>query len=233
MKEIVNLINKHFKPISIFLYGSRARGDFVEGSDYELGVLFPRKSYVRRSKIKEVVDKKGFSIFPFEYESFLLGDIDTPFQKNIYLHELVLSGRTLSGKRVIENMDAPQIRTIDLIQDLRFNIGYSLASVISHKNKDRRTASAEFHKSCIFGTRDLEILQLRVFPGGFDNISDLSKRLNLGKYSSLVEKAFSARVDKREYEECDIFENISYLNKFIEPVLLDFFEKYGNAVLIG
>ncbi|MEM2089771.1 MAG: nucleotidyltransferase domain-containing protein [Candidatus Pacearchaeota archaeon] len=73
LKEIVKLLNKHFKPISIFLYGSRARTDFLKRSDFEVGVLFSKDNYVGRSEIKKVVDKKGFNIYPFEYEEFLQG----------------------------------------------------------------------------------------------------------------------------------------------------------------
>ena len=233
MEEIVKLLNQHFEPISIFLYGSRARTDFTKKSDFEIGVLFSKTNYVGRSEIKKVISKKGFNIYPFEYEAFLQGKIDTPFQKNIYLRELILAGKTLSGEKVIEKMKAPQIRVIDLIQDLRFNLGYTLASVISHRNDDNKTASIEFYKSCLFATRDLEILQFRVFPLTYDEILQNSKKLDLREYRELVEKAYNVRNDKTEYEEKDLFQNISYLNEFIEPLLLEFFEKNGNKVLIG
>ena len=49
-----------------------------------------------------------------------------------------MAGKTLSGEKVIEKMKAPQISIIDLIQDLRFNLGYALASVISYRNGDKK-----------------------------------------------------------------------------------------------
>ena len=232
MEEVVKLLTKHFKPISIFLYGSRARIDFLKRSDFEIGILFSKDNYVRRSKIKKVISKKGFNIYPFEYEEFLQGKIDTPFQKKIYLRELILAGKTLSGEKVIEKMKAPQISMMDLIQDLRFNLGYALASVISHRNGDKITASTEFYKSCLFATRTLIILKLRVFPLTYDEILENSKKLDLGEYKELVEKAYKIRNGKNEYEDKDLFQNISYLNEFIEPLLLESFEKSGNLTLI-
>ncbi|MCK4730400.1 MAG: nucleotidyltransferase domain-containing protein [Candidatus Aenigmarchaeota archaeon] len=232
MEEVINLLNKQFNPISIFLYGSRARNDFTEKSDFEIGVLFSKDNCVRRSEIKKVISKEGFNIYPFEYEEFLYGKIDTPFQKKIYLRELILAGKTLSGEKVIEKMKAPQINIIDLIQDLRFNLGYAFASMHSNRNGDKKTASYEFYKSCLFATRDLEILQLRVFPIGFENVLNSSRKLNIGEYQKLVEKAFNVRKGEQEYEEQDIFKNISYLNEFIEPILLNFFEKSKNEILV-
>ncbi len=232
MEEIIKLLNKYFNPISIFLYGSRARTDFMKKSDFEIGVFFSKDNYAGRNEIKKIVSNELFNIYPFEYEHFIQGKIDTPFQKNIYLCELILAGKTLSGEKIIEKMKAPQIGIIDLIQDLRFNLGYALASVISHRNGDKKTASYEFYKSCLFATRDLEILQLKVFPIGFNNILNFSKKLNINEYKNLVEKAFNIRKSKQKYKEQDIFKNISYINEFIEPLLLESFEKNKNMKFI-
>ena len=232
MEEVVKLLIKHFKPISIFLYGSRARTDFLKRSDFEIDILFSKDNYVGRSEIKKVVSKKGFNIYPFEYEEFLQGKIDTPFQKKIYLRELILAGKTLYGEKVVEKMKAPQISIIDLIQDLRFNLGYALASIISHRNGDKVTASTEFYKSCLFATRTLIILKLRVFPLTYGEILKKSKQIDLGEYKELVEKAYKVRNGKSEYEDTRLFQNISYLNEFIEPLLLESFEKNSNLTLI-
>ncbi|MFH1325159.1 MAG: nucleotidyltransferase domain-containing protein [archaeon] len=232
LKEVLDLLNKNFKPKSVFLYGSRARKDFTAKSDFEMGVLFSKENYTERERIKNIVNKKNFSVYPFEYESFISGKIDTPFQKKIYLRELILTGKTISGEKVIEKMKAPQISIIDLIQDLRFNLGYALASMHSHRNGDKISASLEFYKSCLFSTRDLEILKFRTFPTNFNEILNLSNKLNIGEYQKLVEKAFNIRKENAEYEEKDIFLNISYLNKFIEPVLLKLFKEKGNAILL-
>ena len=235
MKKIDNILKKIIKlcnPASIFLYGSRARTDFLKRSDYEIGVLIPENRYITRSQIKKNISVPNINIYPFRLENFSKGVIDTPFQKSIYLRELVLAGKTLYGEKIIENMKLPTITVVDLIQDLRFNIGYALASVNSHRNNDKRTASLEFYKSCLFGTRNLLILRKKKFALTYDDIYNSSKEINLDIYSRLVKKAYKCRPGKNKYSEHDLFENISYLNRFMEPQLIKYFEKNGNKVVI-
>lgn len=219
-------------PVSVFLYGSRARADFLKRSDFEIGVLIPTDRYVSRSELKKAVGEDGINVYPFRLEDLKKGIIDTPFQKIIYLRELVSAGKTLHGEKVVENMKAPAITVVDVMQDLRFNIGYALGALISHRNKDFKTASLEFYKSCLFGTRSFLILKKRKFALSYDEIFSLSKELNLDVYSDLVKTAYKCRIGKTKYSEMDIFQNISYLNKFIEPELMKYFEKYGNKALI-
>lgn len=235
MNKLDNVLNKlqnFCKPVSIFLYGSRARNDFLRRSDFEIGVLMLKKNYIRRNKIKKAINKKGINIYPFVYEDFIKYKIDTPFQKSIYLSELILGGKTLRGKKVIENMKPPEIRVIDIIQDLRFNLGYAFASMHSYRNGDKFTARYEFFKSCLFGTRCLEILKLKKFPISFDDIYKFSKKLNLGEYNSLVSTAYKLRQGKTKFKEEDIFKNISYLNEFMELQIIKYFKGNGNKILI-
>ena len=235
MKKIDVVLNKIIKlcnPTSIFLYGSRARTDFLKRSDFEIGVLIPESRYFSRSDIKKNINIPNVSIYPFRLEDFTNGIIDTPFQKSVYLRELISAGKTLYGKKVIEHMKPPAITTIDLMQDLRFNIGYALASIISHRNHDTKTTSLEFYKSCLFGTRNLVLLKKRKFALTYDEIFLLSKEINLDIYADLVRSAYQCRIGKAKYSEIDLFKNISYLNKFIEPELMKYFKKYGDKIII-
>ena len=235
MKKIDVVLNKIIKlcnPTSIFLYGSRARTDFLKRSDFEIGVLIPESRYFSRSDIKKNINIPNVSIYPFRLEDFTNGIIDTPFQKSVYLRELISAGKTLYGKKVIEHMKPPAITTIDLMQDLRFNIGYALASIISHRNHDTKTTSLEFYKSCLFGTRNLVLLKKRKFALTYDEIFLLSKEINLDIYADLVKTAYQCRIGKAKYSEIDLFKNISYLNKFIEPELMKYFKKYGDKIII-
>jgi predicted nucleotidyltransferase len=230
---ILNKIEKLCKPVSIFLYGSRSRTDFLKRSDFEIGVLMKKSKYTGRSKIKGTIGEKGFNIYPFKYEDFIKGKLDTPFQKSIYLREIVEAGKTLRGKEIVENMKAPVIKVIDIIQDLRFNLGYAFASMHSYRNNDKFTASYEFYKSCMFGLRDLEILKLKKFVVPYDDIYKLSKKLKLNKdYKDLVYTAYKARQILRPFQYKDIFTNISFSNEFIEPQIVNYFKKNGNKVLI-
>jgi len=235
MKKINVVLGKIVKlcnPASIFLYGSRARTDFLKRSDFEIGVLIPESRYVSRADIKKSIDIPNVNIYPFRLEDFKNGIIDTPFQKSVYLRELVTAGKTLYGEKVIEQMKPPALTIVDFMQDLRFNIGYALASVISHRNKDPKTTSLEFYKSCLFATRSLVALKKRKFALTYDEIFSFSKEINLGVYSDLVKFAYECRLGKSKYAENYLYENISYSNKFIEPELVKYFKKFGNKVII-
>ncbi len=230
-KLIINKLKK-FKPESIFLYGSRARTDYTKGSDFEVGIIFKKQNYIHRKELKEAIKEKGINVYPFKLKDIKIRVLDTPFQKAIYLRELILAGKTIYGEKIIENIKPPEIKVIDIIQDLRFNIGYAFASMHSYRNGDKKTGAYEFYKSCLYGTRDLEILKLRKFPLSFTEIYELSKKLNLKKYSSLVLNAYKLRQSKTRFEEANIFKNISYLNEFMEPQLIEYFNKKGDKILI-
>lgn len=229
---VLDKIEKLCNPRSIFLYGSRSRSDFTEDSDYEIGVLISETNYIGRSIIERKINEKNFSIYPFKYKDFIEGKIDAPFQKNIYLYELVGAGKTLRGDSVIEKMDLPSITIIDLMQRIRFDIGFALGAIMSNRNGDVKTASVEFYKSCLFGLRVLEIFELRKFAFTYQDIYSFSKELDLGKYENLIFNAYSVRINGRKFEDKDLFKNISFLNEFIETKIVEYFNKNGNEKII-
>ena len=216
---------KKLNPKSAFLYGSRARKDYLKNSDYEIGVLFSKGNYLSRSELKIIFKKyKNFNIYPFEYEKFKKGEIDTPFQKNIYLKEIIEKGKTIVEDEVIKNMKSPKIQIIDIMQDIRFNIGRSLDSIICEREGNSKIATSIFSKSCLFGTRDLIILKLKKFPVSYDEIYKLSKKLNLGEYKKVVENAYKIRRGKKAQKN-NLFKNISYLNQFVEKEIITSYKK--------
>ncbi len=229
---VLKKIIKTYNPVSVFIYGSRARKDFLKNSDFEIGVVTHTDGFAGSNKLNDTFAKDGINVYLFKLDDFKNGIIDTPFQKNIHLRELIAAGKTLHGEKIIENMKTPAITIVDVVQDLRFNIGYALGALIAHRNKDFKTASLEFYKSCLFGTRSLLILKKRKFALSYDEIFSLSKELDLDIYSDLVTTAYNCRTGRAKYSEIHIFQNISYLNKFIEPELMKYFEKYGNKTLI-
>jgi hypothetical protein len=233
LENVLNDIESLCQPVSTFLYGSRARTDFNEASDFEIGVLIPQEKYVRIHEIRKAIRHKGISVYPFRYEDFISGKIDTPFQKSIFLRSLILSGRTLRGHKVLENMIAPPIRVIDVVQDLRFHIGVAVYALLSHRHGDTHTATSGYYKSCLFGTRSLEILMLREFPVSYDVIFELSKKLNLEKYSSLVINSYDLRQGRTTLDDTNLFKNIAYLSEFVEQPLMKHYSNFGNDILIA
>jgi len=231
LEAIIKVITEKFDPVSIFLYGSRARTDSLSQSDYEVGVLYKRDKKISRSELKEINPYKDVALYPFEYEDFLDYKIDTPFPENIYFRELIEAGKTLYGEKVIENLEPPKITTLDLLQRIRFDTGFALAAILSKRNGDKITAATEFPKSCLFGVRCLIILDAKNFPLTYDDIYAQSKKLNLGEYREVVEHAFAVRKGE-EIEENFLYRNVSLLNKIIKNRILESLRKDGDKVLI-
>lgn len=229
---VLDKIEDVCNPDSVFLYGSRARNDALETSDYEIGVLMRRDRYVSRSSIQREINNSNFNIYPFVLEDFLDGRIDTPFQKTIYLYELIGIGKTLRGQRIIEQMKLPEITLLDLMQSIRFDLGFALASVISQRNEDIKTASVEFYKSCLFGLRCLEIFELKKIVFTYPEIYSLSGEINLDEYTPLISHAYDVRNKSILCETSSLFKNISFLNEFVESRLIKDFRKNGNTKLI-
>lgn len=227
-KEILGFTNAR----SVFLYGSRARSDFCEDSDYEIGVLTHGDKYVRRSDMKERFDLPNISIFPFIYEDFIAGSLDTPFVRSIFLNDIIRAGKTIAGEQIVENLKPPRVEMIDTLQEVRFNLGYALAATHSYRNGDAKTASLHFVKSCLFGTRSYVVVKSRTFFVAYEEILNSSKTLDLGEYQDLPIYAHELRLNKVELDEKNLFQNISYLNKLIGADILSAYNKEGNITLI-
>ena len=231
LEATIKAVTEKFDPISIFLYGSRARTDSLSRSDYEVGVLYKRDKKISRSELKEINPYKDVVLYPFEYEDFLAYKIDTPFPENIYFRELVEAGKTLYGEKVIENLEPPKITTLDLLQRIRFDTGFALAAILSKRNGDEITAATEFPKSCLFGVRCLIILDTKNFPLTYDDIYEQSKKLDLGEYREVVDHAFAVRKGEK-IDENFLYRNVSLLNKVIKNRILELLRKDGDKILI-
>ncbi|MFH1768955.1 MAG: nucleotidyltransferase domain-containing protein [Candidatus Omnitrophota bacterium] len=232
LKQLIDKIEQTFHPVSVFLYGSRARVDFLERSDYEIGVLFKRGKEISRPDLKAINPLSSVNLYPFEYEDFLKYKLDTPFPEVVYFRELISGGKTLRGDKIIEKMKAPSIRVLDLMDVVRFNTGYALAAVLSHRRSDKITASIEFVKSCLFGIRCLVILKQKKFPLTYDEIFSASQDLQLDKeYSDVIEHAMNVRRGEK-LQELYLYRNISLLNKIVKSEVKDVFEKNGNQTIL-
>jgi|SRR3989344_669272 len=231
LKELVEKIETKFNPVSIFLYGSRARTDFLERSDYEVGVLYTKDKKISRVELKELNPNKNINTYPFEHESFVNYKIDTPFPEAIYFRELVKGGKTISGIRVIEELVPPLITVVDLLQSIRFNIAYALAAVLSQRSDDLVTSSIEFTKSSLFGLRCLIILEKGLFPLTYDEIYDTGLSMDLGEYTDVVKHSMEVRKGAKP-QELFLYKNISFLNKMVRDKIQTKFQNEGNIVVL-
>jgi predicted nucleotidyltransferase len=217
-------------PISIFLYGSRVRTDFKKDSDYEIGIIY-NKNKTSRNELAKMHSLKNLVIYPFLLNDIKNHKLDTPFPKAIYLKELIETGKTILGEKILEKMDAPKITTIDLIERTAFDIGSVMAAIRSFRNKDLVTTAINF-KSALFGVRVLEILKLNKFPYTYDEIYKVSRELNLeNEHKELLRIAMKIR-NKGKIEEKYLYKNISFLNQVVMKEVKNDYVKNGDRIIL-
>ncbi len=218
------------KPVAIFLYGSRARSDYKDDSDYEIGIIY-EKDKINRSELAKMHNLKNLVIYPFLLDDIKNHELDTPFPKAIYIKELIDTGKTILGEKILEQIESPKISTVDLVERTTFDIGTAFAAVRSFRNKDLITTAINF-KSALFGARVLEILKLHKFPYTYDEIYQISGELRLeNEYKELLENAIKIR-NKGKIEEKYLYKNISFLNQVVmKEVKCDYY-KNGNRIVL-
>lgn len=229
MKKSFKKYNKNSTQRQYFFTAQGHELTFLDRSDYEVGVLYKKENVILRAELEKLSPSENVNIYPFEYEGLKEYMIDTPFPKNIYIKELIEGGKTLSGEKVLENLPSPKISTLDLIQRINFDMGWSLTSLLSHRHGDLITASTTFAKSCLFGVRCLIILENNKFPLTYKEIQEAAREVDLGEYSDIVDHAMYVRLGA-ELEKEKIYRNISFLNRFISPKILNAFEQHGNQI---
>ena len=119
IREIENIVEK-FNPITIFLYGSRAKGGFMQNSDYEVGAIFDKHNKVSVQDLQGVINSRDIRIYPFSLEDFVANVPQTPFQNNIYMYELQHSSKIIHGKNIFNDLPRVKIHLVHLLQEVRF-----------------------------------------------------------------------------------------------------------------
>lgn len=222
-----------FNPKSVFVYGSRGRGDAKPNSDYELGIIFDDDKYVQRSDIHTAITDKRVKAYPFKWGELSQGTFGHVFQKSLYLREIIRGGQTVAGEHLIEQIPPPPITTLDLIQDIRFYIGRALDAMLVYREGHKELGMEMFSKACFFGLRDLEILELRTFPLGYDELYELSAKVVTDpQYREVVEAAHAYRKTGKVAEIDILYRNISLLDTLIEPKVIAMFKTKGDLEVI-
>lgn len=233
-KEVEGVFDKIYeqaKPVSIFVYGSRARGDFKKNSDYEVGVLFERDKKWGRRELKQLHSLGNLNLYPFIYEDFIDYSLDTPFPRAVYLRELLEGAKTVKGKKVVEEMESPAVKVSDLLEVGTFQIAYALSAVLSSRQEDWITTSIEFTKSVLFGARVLVVLETKKFPLEYGEIAEQALKLELEpQFKDLIKHAIEVRKGAKP-DPIQLYTNITFLNQVVLQRVRDEF-KNGNKILL-
>lgn len=221
--EIVKSLAQ-FQPHSIFLYGSRGRGDYRPDSDYEVGVIFDDAGIVSRSLIQQRVQLDSVHIYPFRLSEVMAGRFNNPFPDSIFTRELVEGGgKTIYGPKVVESLAPPPITTLDLVRRIRFDIGCAFEAVLFHREQPSRVATKAATKSCLFGLRLLVILKDGKFPCGYDEIYQAGRSLELDqRQRQTVEGIYLVHSGQGSLTNDLAFNNLFFLGSVEAEVLQKF-----------
>lgn len=215
IRELVDVISDKTKPVSVFLYGSRARDDFLPTSDYEIGVLYRADSKWHRYQLAELHDLEQVNVYPFVYEDLMDYEIDTPFPRQVYLYELIDSAKTLAGKNVIENLVQVKLGRVDLLEAVNFELGYAMSAVLSWRNGDEKTARAVFTKAVLYGVKILLMVRQGEWVVDYGRAFALVGGLELhDRFAGLVSEAMRVR-EGGELEPARLFDAITFLNQVV------------------
>ena len=229
--DLLRKINESFNPISIFLYGSKAREDWVKDSDYEVGILYLPTSKISRSELKELNHINNLRLYPFNYDDFLTYNLDTPFPKIVYMYSLLSKSKTLSGKKVVEDLKLPSISLIDLLEEAVFQISRAYTAVLSERENDLVNARAGFSKSVLYSARVYILIKNNKFPAEYDEIVKEFIKLKIdGEYKQLINHAFSVR-NGADLDPRMLYKNITFINTVVIKEIKDRL-KTGNEVVL-
>lgn len=230
--EMLGKIYDKTKPVSIFVYGSRARSDFKKVSDYEVGILFEKDKKWSRSELQQIHELDNLNLYPFIYEDFVKYSLDTPFPRVVYLRELLSGAKTIRGKKVVEEMGLPAVKTSDLLEVAIFQIAYALGAVMSSRQNDWITTSIEFTKSALFSARVLIILETKKFPLEYGEIAKEAIKLELEpQFKGLIKHAIEVRSGTKP-DLIQLYTNITFINQVVLQRVKDDLKK-GNRILLN
>jgi hypothetical protein len=223
VQETVELVGAKSQPVSIFLYGSRAREDFTPKSDYEVGVVYDKEKRWKREELAALNPHREVNFYPFVIEEMRQGVLDTPFPKAFYLKELMMSAQVVWGEQIFESIPQVPIRVVDVLEVLAYEKGYALASVLAMRKNNWELASFLFTKSALYGFKVLLAILQKKFVVDYQETMKLAKGLELySDEQQLLDACEKARYRAINPEMALLYVNITFLNRTIPTYLHSF-----------
>jgi len=192
---------------SVFLYGSRARGDNLPDSDWEVGVIFDEEKYISRRELAPL-QTEGVVIYPFRYAELASGIANVPFTRSIWLTELITVAKTIRGQEVTRNLPPPEITAFDIIADNSFYKARSLDAMVAQRESYDSLARDLFVKSALLGARVLILAQDLQFPKSYPDIVRVATPLLDAKSQLILSRALEVRRRKDVVTTNETFDNI-------------------------
>jgi predicted nucleotidyltransferase len=202
-------------PLCIFLYGSMSRNDSVSESDYEIGVIYRKNLKTSRSILATYHQLKNLKIYPFSLEDLQNNCLDTPFPRSLYLLQLIDTAKVLFGENVFKNINKPILNSNDLVETVAFSLGRAYAAVVSSRQEDTIAVIDNLTKSFFYGLQTLIFIKTRKVIYSYRNLRDIDLP---SEYLILFHHVFAVRSREVLPDTNLLYQNISFLNKFIMPL---------------
>jgi len=212
---VTELINRGAH--SVFLYGSRARGDNLPDSDWEVGVIFNEEKYIPRRQLASL-QTDGVVIYPFKYAELAAGIADVPFTRSIWLTELITSAKTIGGEELTSQIPLPKITTYDIVSDNSFYKARSLDAMIAQREGHDSLARDLFVKSALLGARALILSEGLQFPKNYPEIVRIASPLLNTESQAILSRALEMRTNKNIVTANEAFDNIGLQMEIEEKV---------------
>lgn len=222
LNQLLKKIWDESKPVTIFLYGSMARDDFENDSDYEIGIIYEKDKRWPRQKLKDLHNYDNVKIYPFIKEELEQSEIDTPFPQTIYLQELLHDSLVLYGKKLEEIIKVSEITKDDLLEAVGFCLGRAYSAVVSSRQNDWVAVRDDFTKSALYSLQILIFLKTGKLIFSYKEIKDKSTNLIEVEYLDLINHVMEVRKNNIAVEPSFLYKNISFINKSILQAIKKF-----------
>lgn len=212
-------LKERVEPQSVFLFGSRARGDYKPDSDTELGVFLPSDQKCSFDEFLKIAAQPPLvRAYPYCFEDLQENRLVIPMQKELYLREITTNGKTISGEPMIELLVPPPVYARHLLQDCMFWIGRASDCMSCLYRSHKELANALFTKSALAGTRNLMLMNGRAYPKSLGEIVEAGQELDLGDYADIPEMALRGRRSLVVTEK-HALRNIHFLEQMVKVPL--------------
>lgn len=216
---------------SAFVYGSSALSrERVETSDIEVGVVPCAGSNLSRRTLAAAAP--DLRIYVFSAEELSEARPRVPFSPRIFTRELAVAATSIFGPCIVESVDAPAIRALDLFSDVRFSVGRAFEGLLTARAGQEHLAIDAFTKSMLYGTRALLIARAQRFYVAREEIVAAGRSILDAPHTKLLELATRLRRAQAAPTVQDFYGLLEFLTETVETSLQHDCLAHGNRIML-